>query len=246
MAANIGLDAKVRELRNITGSAVGAWDKLVEIIDLLATSTKNPWGALALLDSTGALPVGFIGDYAGSAAPTGWLLCQGQSVSRTAYADLWNAIGSTYGSDSGTTFKVPDLRRRITMGAGGTKPVNSNGPGVAVGDTGGAEKIVLSAAQMPAHDHGTGTLAAAVAEGGSHSHSLGSNFWASMNGNPDNTPVRLDWSSRRSSNASSKSTLAAGAHTHSVTLSGRTASTGSASDVGVVQPAMALHKIIKT
>lgn len=55
--------------------------------------------------------------FAGSAAPTDWLLCYGQAVSRATYANLFAVIGTTYGAgDGSTTFNVPDLRGRVAAG----------------------------------------------------------------------------------------------------------------------------------
>lgn len=55
--------------------------------------------------------------FAGSAAPDGWILCYGQAVSRTAYANLFAVIGTTFGTgDGSTTFNLPDLRGRIAAG----------------------------------------------------------------------------------------------------------------------------------
>lgn len=52
---------------------------------------------------------GFIETFAGSVVPTGWLACDGSAISRTDYADLFAAIGTTYGSgDGSTTFNIPD------------------------------------------------------------------------------------------------------------------------------------------
>ncbi len=72
---------------------------------------------------SGALvePVGTIVAWAGNPAvraiPTGWLLCNGQEVSRTTYPDLWQTCGSLYGGGNGTsTFNIPDLRRRMPVG----------------------------------------------------------------------------------------------------------------------------------
>ena len=58
------------------------------------------------------IPIGGIILYADTtAAPTGWLVCDGSAVSRTTYADLYDLIGDTYGSgDGSTTFNVPDLQ----------------------------------------------------------------------------------------------------------------------------------------
>lgn len=61
---------------------------------------------------------------AGSNLATGWLLCTGAAVSRTTYATLYGAIGTTWGiGDGSTTFNLPDLRGRVPAGAdnmGGT------------------------------------------------------------------------------------------------------------------------------
>ena len=60
---------------------------------------------------------GVVTQYAGAAAPAGWLLCQGQAVSRTDYADLFAVVGTTYGSgDGSTTFNLPNLKGRIPVG----------------------------------------------------------------------------------------------------------------------------------
>ena len=64
-------------------------------------------------------PIGSIIPYGGANAPTGWFLCDGQAISRSDYADLFNAIGTAFGSgDGSTTFNLPDLRNRAVMGAG--------------------------------------------------------------------------------------------------------------------------------
>lgn len=62
---------------------------------------------------------GMVQMFAGSTPPTGWLLCHGQAISRTDYATLFAAIGTTWGSgDGSTTFNLPDLRGRAPIGAG--------------------------------------------------------------------------------------------------------------------------------
>jgi microcystin-dependent protein len=67
---------------------------------------------------TGA-PAGVIMAFAGAAAPTGFLTCNGSAVSRTTYATLFAAIGTTWGSgDGSTTFNVPDLRGAFLRGSG--------------------------------------------------------------------------------------------------------------------------------
>ena len=75
-------------------------------------------------------PAGAIVAYGGSAAPNGWLLCDGSAVSRTTYADLFAVLGTSHGAgDGSTTFNLPDLRDRFVRGKGASS---------AIGDTGGA------------------------------------------------------------------------------------------------------------
>lgn len=64
-------------------------------------------------------PIGAILAFGGATAPAGWLLCQGQAISRTTYAALFAAIGTAFGAgDGSTTFNIPDLREATTKGAG--------------------------------------------------------------------------------------------------------------------------------
>jgi len=98
------------------------------------------------------VPVGTLLDFAGSTPPSGYLLCNGQAVSRITYAALFAVIGGTWGGgDGSTTFNLPDLRRRVTVGAGGTAVA---GPAVALGSLGGAETNVLTLGNIPSHMHG--------------------------------------------------------------------------------------------
>jgi hypothetical protein len=64
-----------------------------------------------------ALPSGMIVPFAGDNIPTGWLLCDGQQVSRSSYRDLFNAIGTAWGNgDGSSTFHVPDMRGGFLRG----------------------------------------------------------------------------------------------------------------------------------
>lgn len=116
----------------------------------------------AMANDTLALPAGVVVPFAGATAPSGWLLCFGQAVSRTTYADLFAAIGTTHGSgDGSTTFTLPDMRGRAAvgkdnMGGSAASRMTSAGSGVdgaTLGAVGGAQTHTLTTAQMPAHTH---------------------------------------------------------------------------------------------
>jgi len=101
--------------------------------------------------SGGTVPVGTVLDFCAAAVPTGYLECDGSAVSRTTYADLFAAIGTTFGvGDGSTTFNLPDFRRRVAMGKGGTAV---SGPANTLGANGGAETHTLATAEIPAHTH---------------------------------------------------------------------------------------------
>lgn len=116
--------------------------------------------------------LGAIVPFAGNFAPLGWALCNGQLLLISEYDSLYSLIGTTYGGDGFTTFALPDLRGRAPISAG-------LGPGLAtnyvLGQTNGAETVVLNANQMPIHEHdipnvklrATGELKTGLVEGGS-------------------------------------------------------------------------------
>ena len=117
------------------------------------------------------IPAGSVVDFAGSSAPSGWLLCAGQAVSRTTYADLFTAIGTTFGvGDGSTTFNLPDLRGRVVAGKDDMNGTAANrlttgGSGIngaSLGASGGTQTHTLITAEIPAHTHGGG-----IAGGGS-------------------------------------------------------------------------------
>lgn len=90
--------------------------------------------------------------------PAGWLLCNGQAVSRSTYAELFALIGTTYGSGNGsTTFNVPDLRGRVPLGQDDMGGSSANRVTAAAADlpggSGGAETHTLTTAEMPSHTH---------------------------------------------------------------------------------------------
>jgi microcystin-dependent protein len=126
-----------------------------------------------LASTNGGIPAGVISQYAGSAAPAGYLLCQGQSVSTTTFAGLFAAIGYNYGG-SGGSFNLPNLQNRVPVGRG-------SGTFGSLNATGGEETVALTTANMAPHKHSgtTGNQSAdhvhsGTTDGGNtlHNHSL--------------------------------------------------------------------------
>jgi microcystin-dependent protein len=143
--------------------------------------TVGPDGAV--LHQTGDLKLS-----AATSAPAGWLICQGQEVSRTTFAALFAALGGTgspwglgAGGVGGSTFNVPDLRGRVPIGAGsGTA---SDATSHALGTQGGNEGNTLTAAQSGVNGNGgtsvddrdhTHTVSGNTGgESANHSHGIG-------------------------------------------------------------------------
>lgn len=72
------------------------------------------------------LPAGTLMAYAGKTVPDGWLLCNGAAVSRTTYARLFKAIGTTWGAgDGSTTFNLPDCTDRFLEGTADASKVGT-------------------------------------------------------------------------------------------------------------------------
>ncbi len=101
--------------------------------------------------------------YAGSAAPTGWLLCDGTSYLRATYPVLFAAISTTFGSADGTHFNVPDMRGRVPVGVGTGTGGGASGTGVPTGGSAltaialstwkGEETHVLTVGELATHTH---------------------------------------------------------------------------------------------
>lgn len=98
-------------------------------------------------------------------APEGWALCNGQLLPISQNAALFNLLGTVYGGDGVTNFALPNLQSRVPLHQG-------HGPGLSsrlMGQTGGAENVSLTSAQMPQHSHAvhaTGAAATSARPGG--------------------------------------------------------------------------------
>ena len=209
---------------------------------------------------SGLFPPATIVEYGGTAAPTGWLLCDGAAVSRTTYAGLFAVIGTAYGNgDGATTFNVPNRVNRFGVGAGGlyargstggaaTETTSSAGAHNHTGVTGGT---AITTAQMPSHNH-TGTTSTA----GDHQHGTagqgGQGGGINTVGNYGNTNNYV----LTGGGTDAFVTSTAGSHTHNFT----TNSTGSGAThdhtistdgththtVSTISPYVASNYIIKT
>lgn len=156
-----------------------------------------------------ANPAGTILLFAGSSAPEGYLLCQGQEVSRSTYSDLFNVIQTLYGEgDGATTFNIPDLRSKVAVGMNSADTEFN-----ALGKTAGAKEHQLSTNEIPSHSH---SASASISSAGSHSHDASSD----SSGGHSHT-ITVNSGGAHTHDASSNST---GAHTH--TVSGTAASAG--------------------
>jgi microcystin-dependent protein len=106
--------------------------------------------AVAGTDYQAAIP-GQVIDFAGVAIPSGYLACDGSAVSRTTYSGLFAALSTTWGvGDGSTTFNVPDLRGRTTIGSGTGTGLSARTLGQ---QTIGEENHVLITAELAAHNH---------------------------------------------------------------------------------------------
>jgi len=204
---------------------------------------------MAIRLNEGRTITGQVMDWAGSSAPTGWLLCDGSAVSQTTYAALYAVIGVTYGDPGGGNFNLPDFRGRVTMGVNdGTLPNGQNGsytsraraatPGSEAPGTGsdGAHSH-----GMASHTHYMQNHTHTISSDGNHYHNdvAGSDFFngggalgatqttgAHTHGGATGTP-----SSGNTAGPSTSNTDGVGNHSHSSSA---------------VQPSLVVNKIIKT
>lgn len=82
-------------------------------------------------------------------APVDWALCDGSTIPIAQNQTLYSLLGTTFGGDGITTFKLPDFRGRIPVHSG-------TGPGLTphlIGAAFGTEQVTLTPAQMPSHSH---------------------------------------------------------------------------------------------
>ena len=142
---------------SLSGAAAVPWSSVAAP---LMTSYERSQGSSSsartvspALLAEAAIPVGAILPYAGATAPSAnWSLCDGASLYRPSYPDLYAAIGTAYGSAGASWFNLPDLRAKVPVGYSST-----DSRADALGETGGSWTKALSVNEMPAHNHGGST-----------------------------------------------------------------------------------------
>jgi microcystin-dependent protein len=102
------------------------------------------------MEACEVVSIGSISMYAGATPPDKWLLCEGQSLLRADYADLFDIIGVGYGFADSTHFNLPDMRFRSPMHPGtSADTLDTLGLAGALGEN----RHTLSTIELPAHNH---------------------------------------------------------------------------------------------
>jgi len=128
------------DLENFSGSGTPVDNSLIQY------TSASGWKAAPGL----YFPIGGISVFAGSTAPSGFLICNGQVVDKATYPKLFSIIGSIYntGSESSTQFRLPDLLSRVAVGK---SDISSNFN--RMGKNGGTRTHTLTVAEMTEHTH---------------------------------------------------------------------------------------------
>lgn len=183
------------------------------------------------LISPSGVPAGVITQFAGSTAPTGWLLCQGQTnLSITGqYAALFDAIGYAYGG-SGSVFSLPNLKGKVPVGLN-----SAEGEFLQLGQTGGAKTHTLITAEMPRHLH-----TATTSTDGRHQH-----FYSDHPRNP--SLQSSPGSGIQDRDAETEVTSFEGNHDHDITVgyTGGSTVAGQGTPHNNIQPYIVVNYIIK-
>jgi len=147
---NVALTPTSTELNYVDG-VTSAIQTQLDAKAPLASPTFTGTVVLPALGN-GLAPVGSIIMFAGAAAnlPTGYLVCNGDAVSRSTYSVLFGLLSTDYGVGNGsTTFNLPDLRGRAPIGVGTGTGLTAR----ALAATTGTETHTLITAEIPSHNH---------------------------------------------------------------------------------------------
>lgn len=126
-----------------------------------------------------------------STIPDTWLLADGSFVSKTTYASLWNAIGSTYGTPSATQFYLPNLSDKFVVGKGSTYSLGATGGSSTLTPSGAVSQPTFSGSSSNISGGSvtlsgtTGSHTLTESQLPSHSHYLFANHSMEQNANTD-------------------------------------------------------------
>ena len=255
-----------------TGTA--AWEPIVSGVQG-PTGSTGPTGPTGATGATG-IPTASLQMFAGAitqtvlagvvttTAPSGWLLCNGNAVSRTTYSTLFTAISTTFGTGDGTTtFNIPDMSSRMPIGVGTGTGLTAR----TLAGTGGVETVTLTSAQsgVPAHSHTntasfsgsfSGTAASHNHTQDAHSHGIQrSNVTASSTNTDGSSIYRLvqnsgaSYSDTQNATATNQATSITPAGTISGTVTmtnANNSAANAASSHDNMSPYLGVNFIIKT
>ena len=224
---------------------------------LTTNGTDASWGSVS---SGATIPSGSLQMYAGAitqsasagtvttTAPTGWLLANGNVVSRSTYSALFTAIGTTYGAgDGSTTFALPDMRSRVPVGVGTGSGLTAR----TLGGTVGTETETLTSSQIPAHSHpntvgstagGTNNITSGMSRATVHNHSVDRAAWTNSGSAPYTFTGGGSNIALQNIGIYNSDSLD---HSHNVFITNAN-NTGGGSSHNNMQPSIGLNYIIKT
>ena len=136
---------------------------------LIAAATPTQ---VSTVDVRGPLPPGSILPFAGSTVPAGYLLCDGSELLRAQYPRLYEALGSAWGSATGFTFTLPDLRGRFLRGVDGAASNDPDHNSRAASGPGGNLGNNVGSVQNDGRRGFSGTFAGTTASAGAHTHPI--------------------------------------------------------------------------
>lgn len=228
-------DLLVRDSSTVTRLPVGGSGQVLTVDESVPAKVK--WATPGSTSASDIIPAGILMPYVGTSAPVGWLLCQGQEVSQSAYPALYALVGTAFGTAAAGSFKLPDLRGRTVFGFT-SSDANFN----ARGKTGGSTSVSLTATNLPGHTHTTPahdhtasasaltasssgdhghTVTSSTAETGSHQHNYLQMSYARVDLSAGSqVPILID--PDYNENSGNNVTSAAGSHAHTVTSSAAT------------------------
>jgi microcystin-dependent protein len=155
--------AKIADINVTTAKLADSAVTSAKIADGVVTGTDIAAATISLSNLIAAVqqslvPAGTIVAYGGTAAPAGWLLCNGASVTRTTYPSLFTAIGTAFGTASTTVFNVPDFRGRFLRGwdaAAGRDPDRATRTAMTTGGNAGDAIGSIQGHMFQSHAHGS-------------------------------------------------------------------------------------------